>query len=67
MRRIHIRSKWQISKISNIISSTERYVNIDLVKAWSAIDSLSSIRKSDLSEKLKPDFFQAVSVTIVLY
>ena len=36
-------------------------------KAWTAIDSLSVIWKSDLSDKMKRSFFQAVIVSILLY
>ena len=37
-----------------------------LVKAWTAINRLSIIWKSDLSDKIKPDFFQAAVVSILL-
>ena len=36
-------------------------------KGWIAIDRLSIISKSDLSNKIKWDFFQAVAVSILLY
>ena len=49
------------------ISSTERDVNMHLAKAWTAIDTLSIIWKSDLSDKIKQDFFKAVVVSILLY
>ena len=35
------------------ILSTESDVNIDLVKAWNAINRLSIIWNSDLSDKIK--------------
>ncbi len=38
-----------------------------LAKAWTAIDRLSVIWKSDLTDKIKPSFFQAVVVSILLY
>ena len=38
-----------------------------LVKAWSAIDRLLVIWKSDLSDKIKCNFFQAAVVSILLY
>ena len=43
--------------------------NIDtrLTKAWTAIDRLSIIWKSDLTNKMKRSFFQAVVVSILLY
>ena len=48
------------------ISSTESVVNICLVTAWTAINRLSITWKSDLSDKIKWDFFQAVAVSIPL-
>ena len=38
-----------------------------LAKAWTAIDRLSIVWKSDLSDKIKQDFFQAVAVSLLLY
>ena len=38
-----------------------------LVKAWIAIDRLSVIWKSDLTNKIKCSFYQAVVVSILLY
>ena len=49
------------------ISSTERDVNIHIGKAWITIERLSTIWKSDLPDKIKLDFFQAVTVSILLY
>ena len=37
------------------------------VKAWTAIDRLSIIWKSDLTDKMKRSFFQAAVVSILLY
>ena len=37
------------------------------VKAWTAIDRLSIIWKSDLTDKMKRNFFQAAVVSILLY
>ena len=49
------------------VSSTERDVNMRRVKAWIVIERLSFINKSDLSNKIKLEFFQAVVVLILLY
>ena len=49
------------------ISSTESSINICIGKAWTAIDMLMAIWKSDHSEKIKQEFFQAVVVSILLY
>ena len=40
--------------------------NIRFVKGWNAINRLSIIWKSNLSDKIKRDFFQAVGVSILL-
>ena len=38
-----------------------------LAKAWTAIDRLSVIWKSDLTDKMKHSFFQAAIMSILLY
>ena len=38
-----------------------------LTKAWTAIDRLSIIWRSDLTDKMKRSFFQAAVVSILLY
>ena len=48
-------------------SSTEKYIDTRLTKAWTAIDRLSIIWKSDLNDKIKRSFFQAAVVSILLY
>ena len=49
------------------VSSTEKDIDTRLMKAWTAIDRLSIIRKSDLKDKMKRSFFQAAVVSILLY
>ena len=49
------------------ISSTEKYIDTWLTKAWTAIDRLSIIWKSNLTDKMKCSFFQAGVVLILLY
>ena len=49
------------------VSSTETDLNTRLAKAWTAIDRLSVIWKSDLTDKIKRCFFQAAVVSILLY
>ena len=53
--------------IGSSISSTEKDIDTQLTKAWTAIDKLSIIGKSDMTDKIKRSFFQAVVVSIVLY
>ena len=49
------------------VSSTETDINTRIAKAWTAIDTLSVIWKSDLTDKMKHSFFQAAIVSILLY
>ena len=44
------------------VSSTETDINTRLAKAWTAIDRLSVIWKSDLTDKIKRSFFQAAVI-----
>ncbi len=46
------------------VSSTEKDIDTRLTKAWTAIDKLSIIWKSDLTDKIKRSFFQADVVSI---
>ena len=49
------------------VSSTENDINTQLAKAWTAIDRQSVIWKSDLTDKIKRSFFQAVVMSILLH
>ena len=49
------------------VSSTEKDIDTRLTKAWTAIDRLSIIWKSNLTDKMKRSFFQAAVVSILLY
>ena len=53
--------------LGSSVSSTEKDINRRLTKAWTAIDRLSNIWKSDLTDKMKRSFFQAAVVSILLY
>ena len=53
--------------LGSSVSSTEKDIDARLTRAWTAIDSLSIIRKSDLTDKMKRRFFQAAVVSILLY
>ena len=57
-RQIHLPRKQRL-----INRKGDRHV----VKAWTAIDRLSIIWKSDLTDKMKRSFFQAAFVLILLY
>ena len=53
--------------LGSSVSSTEKDIDTRLMKAWTAIDKLSIIWKSDLTDKMKCSFFQAAVVLILLY
>ena len=44
-----------------------KIIDTRLTKAWTVIDKLSIIWKSDLTDKMKRSFFQAAFVSILLY
>ena len=53
--------------LGSSVSSTEKDIDTRLAKAWTAIDRLSIIWKSNLTDKMKRSFFQAAVVSILLY
>ena len=53
--------------LGSSVSSTEKDIDKRLTKAWTAIDRLSIIWKSDLTDKMKRSFFQAAVLSILLY
>ena len=53
--------------LGSSVSSTENNIDTQLTKAWTAINRLSIIWKSDLTNKMKRSFFQAAVVSILLY
>ena len=52
--------------LGSSVSSTEKDIDTQLTKAWTAIDKLSIIWKSDPTDKMKRSFFQAAVVLILL-
>ena len=53
--------------LGSSVSSTEKDIDTRLMKAWTAIDRLLIIWKSDLTDKMKRSFFQAAVESILLY
>ena len=49
------------------VSSAEKDIDTRITKTWTAIDKLSVIWKSDMTDKMKHSFFQAAVVSILLY
>ena len=52
--------------LGSSVSSTETDIDMRLIKAWAAINKLSVIWKSDLTDKMKRSFFQAAIMSIML-
>ena len=53
--------------LGSSVSSTETDIDTQLAKAWTAIDRLSVVLKSDLTDQMKHGFFQEAVVSILLY
>ena len=53
--------------LGSSVSSTEKDIDTRLTKAWTAIDRLSIIWKSNLTDRMKRSFFQPAVVSILLY
>ena len=65
--RISLKLVDKFTYLGSSVSSTEKDIDTRLTKAWTAIDKLSIIWKSDLTNKMKRNFFQAAVVSILLY
>ena len=57
----------KFTDLGSSVSSTENDIDTRLTKAWTAIDRLSIIWKSDLTDEMKRSFFQVAVVSILLY
>ena len=57
----------KFTNLGSSVSATEKDINTRPTKTWTAIDELSIIWKSDLTNKMKRSFFQAAVVSILLY
>ena len=53
--------------LGSSVSSTEKDIDTRPTKAWTAIDRLLTLWKSDLTDKMKRRFFQPAVVLILLY
>ena len=53
--------------LGSCVSSTEKDIDMQLTKAWAAINKLSIIWKSDLTDKMKRSFSQAAVMSVQLY
>ena len=57
----------QFTYLGSSVESTEKDIETRLTKAMTAINRLSTIWKSDLTDKMKRSFFQAAVTSILLY
>ena len=57
----------KLTFLGSSVSSTEKDIDTWLTKTWTAINRLSIIWKSELTDKMKRSFFQAAVVSILLY
>ena len=62
-----LRLVYKLTYLGNSVSWSEKDIDTRLTKAWTAINWLSVIWKSDLTDKIKLSFFQAAIVSILLY
>ena len=53
--------------LGSSVSSTQKDIDTRLTKAWTAIDRLSVIWNSDLTDKMECSFLQAAVVSMLLY
>ena len=65
--RIPLKLVDKFTYLGSRVASTEKDIDTRLTKAWTAINRLSIIWKSDLTDKMKRSFFQAVVTSILLY
>ena len=57
----------QFKYLGRNISSTECDIRKRIIKVWTATDSLSIIWKSDISDKIKQQFFQSLILSVQMY
>ena len=65
--RVVFETRGHYTYLRSSVSSTENHINKLLAKAGTAIDTLSVIWKSDLTDEVKGSIFQAAVVPILLY
>ena len=62
-----IKTVQEFTYLGSNIASTKRDIEIRFAKAWSALNKLYKIWKSNLSPKLKRNFFRATVESVLLY
>ena len=66
-KKISLKLIDKFSNLGSCVSSIEKDIDTRLTKALTAIDRLSIIWKSNLTDKMKHSFFQAAVVSVLLY
>ena len=57
----------KLTYLGSSVSTTEKDIDTKLTKTWTAVNRLSIIWKSDLTDKIKRCFFKAAFPSILLY
>ena len=65
--RTPLKLVYKFTYLGSSVASTEKDIDTRLTKAWTAINRLSIIWKSDLTDKMKRSFLQAAVTSILLY
>ena len=63
----YIKAVLEFTYLGSNIASTKRDIEIRFAKAWSALNKLDKIWKSNLSPQLKRNFFRATVESVLLY
>ena len=67
MNRETIDLENDLNDLGSFITSTEKDVNIRLGEAWAALIGMNNIRKSNLPDQLKRNFFRATVEYVLVY
>ena len=63
----HLKQVDKFTYLGSNVASTIKDIDTRLTKAWTAINRLSIIWKSDLTDKMRHSFFQAAVASILVY
>ena len=55
----------KLTYLGRYFSLTKTHISICIGKEWTATDLMSLVGTSDLSDKIKQDFFQAVAIFVL--
>jgi len=66
-QNVALKSVEDFTYLGSNIASTDKDVEIRIAKAWSTLNKLDSIWKSNLPDELKRNFFRATTGSVLLY